>query len=155
MSTCLRFKKNCIRTAPETLCSWTFLLCRILPLVSLWWCALSHSFSFSDSVLPVPSTLRVQIRNEDFIYAKWNKSLANWISVFSSTHSDVTALLFSSYATFNSILDDPETYGFDPQDKHKPSGTIWHDKTHPTSKVHDLIAKDMATFLYVVAGQIG
>lgn len=60
----------------------------------------------------------------------------------------VSMLLFSSYESMSAILDDPVAYGFPEADVKKMNGSsIWVDHMHPTSHVHDLLARDLSRFL--------
>lgn len=69
------------------------------------------------------------------------------LETFSSAHTDATILIFSSYSIFSAFLNEREKYGFDS----KPfSQTIWMDALHPTSKVHDVVAESVSTFLQSV-----
>lgn len=84
-------------------------------------------------------------------YLEWNAALHSAITAFASGHSDVTALLFSSHATFTRILDSPVEYGFNNADAARKEGQgIWMDFLHPSSKMHDYIAKDLAAFLNTI-----
>ena len=65
-------------------------------------------------------------------------------------HKDITSLLFSSFQTFERILDHPEEHGIWPEETKKRVGAIWGDGLHPTSAIHDILASDMADFLYSV-----
>lgn len=59
-----------------------------------------------------------------------------------------SVMLFSSYESMSAILDDPEGHGFPEADIKKMSGSsIWVDHMHPTSRVHDLLARDLSRFL--------
>ena len=69
---------------------------------------------------------------------------------FHVRHTDITVVVFSAWETFNCFLDDPGTEGFDPEDVRRRAGSIWVDHLHPTSKVHDYIAKRIAAFLYEI-----
>ena len=42
-------------------------------------------------------------------------------------------------------------YGFEMSDCRKAGGGIWHDRLHPTSKVHDYLANDLADLVGSVA----
>ncbi|KAF8886503.1 hypothetical protein BD779DRAFT_1529984 [Infundibulicybe gibba] len=77
----------------------------------------------------------------------WNTNLRAGIAAFAQRHPDVTALCFSSAATFHRVLDDPVAHGFPLSDVCKPGGAIWIDALHPTSAMHDIIARDLAEFL--------
>lgn len=70
---------------------------------------------------------------------------------FSAAHDDLTAMIFSSFDLFNRLLDEPEKYGFKAGDRRRAGGAIWRDHLHPTSKVHDLIAKEVAELLFTVS----
>ena len=59
--------------------------------------------------------------------------------------------LFSSFRLFESMLDMPEAYGFKNEDVRKSGGSVWMDSLHPTSKVHDHIASNLADFLQEIA----
>ena len=82
-----------------------------------------------------------------YTFEEWDYLLPKFSSEFASRHVDATVFVFSSYETFTRVLDDPEKYGFDAADKSKQGGTIWCDHAHPTSKMHDEIAKDLIVFL--------
>ncbi|KAI1795868.1 SGNH hydrolase-type esterase domain-containing protein [Ganoderma leucocontextum] len=81
------------------------------------------------------------------IYAVWNSTLRDRIARFSTAHPDITALLFSSWDTFTRVLDDPVSHGFGPEHVSRSGGEIWVDNLHPSSKMHDWIAHDIAQFL--------
>ncbi len=73
----------------------------------------------------------------------WNDLLGSGIAKFAEMHQDSTALFFSPAVTFEKLLDDPALYGFD-----EPGGvSMWMDHIHPTSRVHDFLAADLAEFL--------
>jgi hypothetical protein len=76
--------------------------------------------------------------------------LRRGIQTLCDGRKDITALLFSSFQTFERILDHPEEHGIRPEETKKRVGEIWTDGLHPTSAIHDIIASDMADFLYSV-----
>ncbi|OCH86236.1 hypothetical protein OBBRIDRAFT_797374 [Obba rivulosa] len=80
-------------------------------------------------------------------YVLWNTYLKDGIATFSSAHPGVTAMLFSSWDTFTRVLDNPIEYGFEPEVVGKRNGPLWADHLHPTSAMHDWIARDMVAFL--------
>ena len=80
-------------------------------------------------------------------FQAWNTALRNAAQDFGENHPDATVLLFSSFEAFDTILDRPEEFGFDPEDVKRSNGSIWTDHIHPTSKVHDYIARRVAAFL--------
>ncbi|ESK94571.1 cellulose-binding gdsl lipase [Moniliophthora roreri MCA 2997] len=77
----------------------------------------------------------------------WNETLQSAASSFAEAHSDATVLLYSSASLFNRVLDDPSSYGFDAEDTQTPFSKFWNDNLHPTSKVHEVLAEDIALFL--------
>ncbi|KAK2466860.1 hypothetical protein APHAL10511_001118 [Amanita phalloides] len=83
-------------------------------------------------------------------YDMWNAALRKAVETFASSHEDVTVLLYSSHATFTKILDNPEEYGFNAGDVRRREGSVWADHLHPTSKVHRIVAQDVAGFLSAV-----
>ena len=56
-------------------------------------------------------------------------------------------LLFSSWATFSRVMDNPNAYGFTQKDTVSAASRMWVDHLHPTSKMHDIVARDVAEFL--------
>jgi lysophospholipase L1-like esterase len=86
-------------------------------------------------------------RDPGDIFRSWNGSLRVSARNFAEKHKDCTVLLFSAYQTFDMFLDDPETNGFPADDTNRMGGAIWVDHLHPTSKVHDIVARDLADFL--------
>lgn len=91
--------------------------------------------------------LGVSNRVDFSVFDSFNAELIAGARNFATTHPDITVLLFSASTTFRKILDDPVAHGFDNSDHHKSGGGIWYDYIHPTSKVHDYVAKDLAEFL--------
>jgi lysophospholipase L1-like esterase len=83
----------------------------------------------------------------DATYRNWNKELNKSVHGFSTTHTDVSAMIFSSWDTFTRVLDDPTAHGFKKVDARKEGGAIWVDQLHPTSKMHSIIASNLAQFL--------
>ncbi|KAJ7694813.1 hypothetical protein B0H17DRAFT_931326 [Mycena rosella] len=80
-------------------------------------------------------------------YVNWNSELKKATALFATAHPDATVMIYSSWDTFNALLDDPVAHGFPAEDVRKPGASIWYDFLHPTSKVHDFVARDMAAFL--------
>ncbi|KIL69811.1 carbohydrate esterase family 16 protein [Amanita muscaria Koide BX008] len=87
-------------------------------------------------------------------YIKWNLSLKETIKTFGSGHDDVTILLYSSFALFTTLLDNPDGYGFPPSDVRKGGGSIWFDHLHPTSRVHKFLSQDIGEFLSSVGKEL-
>jgi len=81
-------------------------------------------------------------------YNDWNIALRSSLSSFASGHADATILLFSSHATFSRVLDDPVGHDFPEVNAARKAGKgIWMDHLHPTSKMHQWVAKYLAAFL--------
>ncbi|KAF9224339.1 hypothetical protein BS17DRAFT_779653 [Gyrodon lividus] len=86
------------------------------------------------------------------VHSEWNRALNERAQQFAANHTDASVMIFSSWNTFSRILDDPGSYGFDANEKH---GGIWVDAVHPTTKVHDILAREISVFLNgVVKGPI-
>ncbi|OBZ75356.1 hypothetical protein A0H81_04312 [Grifola frondosa] len=79
-------------------------------------------------------------------YQLWNDSLRETAEQFAASHKPATILIYSSWDTFTRVLDNPATFGFKQEDSLKNGGAIWVDHLHPTSRMHDIIACDMANF---------
>ncbi|KAH7909635.1 hypothetical protein BJ138DRAFT_206591 [Hygrophoropsis aurantiaca] len=84
------------------------------------------------------------------LIVQWNEILMNKARSFANEHPDITVLVFSSWDTFTRVLDDPVTAMFDVDDPSKKGG-IWFDELHPTSKMHEIIARDLYSFLSVLS----
>ncbi|KAH9854242.1 SGNH hydrolase-type esterase domain-containing protein [Lenzites betulinus] len=85
--------------------------------------------------------------NSHLPYETWNNLLRVRVASFAERHLDVTTLFFSSWDTFTRVLDDPVGHGFRPDHVSKAEGDIWADQLHPSSRMHDWIAHDVAKFL--------
>lgn len=81
------------------------------------------------------------------IYENWNNVLRKQVALFTDRHANATVFLFSSWDTFNRVLDDPVGHGFQPEHVSRAGGDIWVDNLHPSSKMHDWIAHDLSLFL--------
>ncbi|KAG2130185.1 uncharacterized protein EDB93DRAFT_1332106 [Suillus bovinus] len=80
-------------------------------------------------------------------YQTWNETLEKELQSWTKTHPDVTTFLFSSWDSFSRVLDDPNAFGFDPNDISEAGGAIWVDRLRPTSAMHRVIADDLVSFL--------
>ncbi|KAF9075219.1 hypothetical protein BDP27DRAFT_1315709 [Rhodocollybia butyracea] len=83
-------------------------------------------------------------------YDDWNTRLRSGLKPFAESHADASVFLFSSYASFNNLLDNYTDYGFKQDDLHRAFRAIWNDHLHPTSKVHNILASDIYSFLYSI-----
>lgn len=84
-------------------------------------------------------------------FIDWNLALRAGIQQFCHTHPEASVFLFSSYRLFEAILDRPEVYGFNNEHVRMDGGSVWIDSLHPTSKVHDHIASNLADFIQEIA----
>lgn len=82
-----------------------------------------------------------------YSFEEWNDLLRAHASQFANNHQDATVIIFSSWATFTRVLDTPTRFGFREEDVKKRGGSIWLDHIHPTSKMHDELAKDILALL--------
>jgi phospholipase/lecithinase/hemolysin len=114
------------------------------------YCAGARNFLFVD-IPPIQRTPAGGGVKSAGTYEAFNTQLQIHARTFASIHADATVMLFSAWNTFSSFLDDPESYGFEPSDCSNVGGAMWYDHLHPTSKAHDLVAKDMAEFVESVA----
>lgn len=80
-------------------------------------------------------------------FTNWNQELATAATAFARAHPDATVLVFSAWATFSRILDDPLTNGFPLNARRAMGGPIWFDHLHPSSRVAKIVARDIAGFL--------
>ena len=55
--------------------------------------------------------------------------------------------MFSAWEVFTRVLNKPTDYDFTDEDVSEAGGEIWADYLHPTSKMHDILASDISTFL--------
>jgi phospholipase/lecithinase/hemolysin len=66
---------------------------------------------------------------------------------FASSREDASVFYFSSFDLFDKVIDNPLDYGFTSAERKKYGPEMWADSTHPTSKMHDILAKGIAEFL--------
>ncbi|KAL1760358.1 hypothetical protein FB107DRAFT_202972 [Schizophyllum commune] len=76
--------------------------------------------------------------------ALYNTALEDHIAQFEAANSDAIILTFDAHAWFNTVLDDPQQYGFDNITGYctceDPEGYFWYNTGHPTERVHKLLA---------------
>ncbi|KAJ7828747.1 hypothetical protein B0H14DRAFT_1216345 [Mycena olivaceomarginata] len=80
-------------------------------------------------------------------YLNWNSGLRQSVQQFASAHPDARVLTFSAFDTFNRILNNPKTYGIPTRDLSRAGGVVWRDHLHPTSKIHEIFARELVGFL--------
>ncbi|KAI0430057.1 carbohydrate esterase family 16 protein [Xylaria sp. FL1042] len=73
----------------------------------------------------------------------YNAALATRLATFKSTYGDVTAQLFDTTSTFETVLDNPTAYGAPDATCVNGDGTscIWADTYHPGLVIHELLAE--------------
>lgn len=62
-------------------------------------------------------------------------------------HPDATALYYPTIDLFYFVLNNPEPFGFKPEDVTQWYGDLWHDHMHPTSALFGHLAKHVKAFL--------
>jgi phospholipase/lecithinase/hemolysin len=65
---------------------------------------------------------------------------------FQQDHPEATVILYSAWALFCKVLNNPELYGFELEDV-KPYSPMWTDHVHPTSAMHEIIGVDLSEYL--------
>ncbi|KAJ7113267.1 SGNH hydrolase-type esterase domain-containing protein [Mycena crocata] len=80
-------------------------------------------------------------------YMSWNATLRTQVAAFAAAHPDARILTFSAFDTFTCILDHPTNHGFSKNDMSRAGGDVWRDHLHPTSRVHEIFARELAAFL--------
>ncbi|KAJ6461028.1 hypothetical protein C8R45DRAFT_1081036 [Mycena sanguinolenta] len=95
----------------------------------------------------VPPINRAPANGRELNYVNWNIELNKAATLFATTHPDATVMIYSSWDTFTALLDNPVAHGFPVEDTSRADASIWVDHLHPTSRVHDFIARDMSSFL--------
>lgn len=104
---------------------------------------LADHYSMCRSLLVAPQRLKGGYNR----YMNWNTQLETALEAFAAKHTDATVLLFSSWDTFTRVLDNPTQFGFAESDPDTECGGIWVDHMHPTSDMHEIIARDLASFI--------
>lgn len=112
---------------------------------------LFHALIYSDFVV---IDREVAQRREVDYFSEWNRVLQQTIRKFVSDHDAVTAIYFSSYKVFTSLLDNPQEYGLPPEDVKKYGGAFWIDHLHPTTAVHKIVAEALVNVLSEVKVQV-
>lgn len=97
---------------------------------------------------------RAKDKGKKFVFEEWNELLPKQASDFVGSHPGTTALVYSSYDTFVRVLDNPTEYGLESDDVSRHGGGIWCDHLHPTSKMHNEVAKDLLVFLSDIAPKV-
>ncbi|KAF8601026.1 hypothetical protein BDV93DRAFT_525070 [Ceratobasidium sp. AG-I] len=97
----------------------------------------------------VPPTNRAPFSHNNATLASlittWNSQLQTSIATFRVKYPEVTAFYYDSWTLYTKLLDNPATYGF--TDVDMIGGSFWVDTIHPTTKVQQYMAQDLAAFL--------
>ncbi|CAE6444270.1 unnamed protein product [Rhizoctonia solani] len=75
----------------------------------------------------------------------WNAQLVTSALAFSNQNTDASTLVWSSWDTLNTLLNNPAQYNL--TSPNTIGGDIWKDDLHPTSAVHYRFANDLAGWL--------
>ncbi|KAH9966024.1 hypothetical protein BC827DRAFT_786476 [Russula dissimulans] len=107
----------------------------------------ARNFLFIDVPPLYMSPIGASMGDKVVRFGNWNDELRRGLANFAAGHPDATVMLFSAWDTFSRILSDPARYGFNPADRTTQGGSIWFDFMHPTSRVHSILAAEIAQFL--------
>lgn len=77
----------------------------------------------------------------------WNAKLADSVLEFSNQHQDATMLLFDDHTLFTRLHEDPVAFGFSEGSGHMYDQELYVDNIHPTTKVHQIVAREVASLL--------
>lgn len=78
----------------------------------------------------------------------WNIALRLESRAFSNAHPKLASVLhFSAWDSISDVLDRPLAHGIPERELKWAGGMVWIDLMHPSSRVHDVIARDFAQFL--------
>ncbi|KAI0050206.1 carbohydrate esterase family 16 protein [Auriscalpium vulgare] len=108
----------------------------------------ARNFLFLD-VPPIHRSPGAPNDGSDFSvrFRLWNAELRAALTSFAAAHSDATVILFSAWELFNRVLDAPGSHGFTAGDLTVKGGRFWFDHIHPTSKFHDILAREVSSLL--------
>ena len=77
----------------------------------------------------------------------WNSCLQTKVKEFLEENSGTTGVVFDVASVFAEVLDDPTKFGFKDARDHGKEDCVWNDVLHPTSKMHQIIAKEFVKVL--------
>ncbi|KAJ7903485.1 hypothetical protein B0H14DRAFT_2665039 [Mycena olivaceomarginata] len=99
----------------------------------------------------IPAIDRAPAKGYEQNYFNWNTELKKAAALFAAAHPDITVMIYSAWDTFNALFDNPVAHGFSAEDVGKAGTSAWVDFLHPTSMVHDFVARDVSAFLSMQA----
>jgi len=73
---------------------------------------------------------------------EWNAALEEQLILWTE-RSGTFGKIFSAHRLFENILTHPTQYDFEPSDPYVSGGGIWVDPIHPSTKVHELLFKEI------------
>jgi phospholipase/lecithinase/hemolysin len=77
----------------------------------------------------------------------WNSCLQTKVKDFLEEKSGTTGVIFDVASVFTEVLDNPTKFGFKDARDHGEEDCVWADVLHPTSKMHQIIAKEFVKVL--------
>ncbi|CAE6394935.1 unnamed protein product [Rhizoctonia solani] len=112
----------------------------------------------ASATVPIESTIAQIMQQQQDLYTlgtsntglkerilTWNSQLTTSALAFSNQNTDASTLVWSSWDTLNTLLNDPARYNL--TSPTTIGGDIWKDDLHPTSAVHYRFANDLAGWL--------
>ncbi|KDQ29860.1 carbohydrate esterase family 16 protein [Pleurotus ostreatus PC15] len=87
------------------------------------------------------------VPNKD--YETWNKLLEDGAASFATANPEATVMIFSAWDLFHDVMDNPDKYGFGAEKGGSGVSGFLVDGLHPTSKMHNIIAREASIFLRV------
>ena len=82
--------------------------------------------------------------------------LPTYVRNFKKDHKGVKTIVYDAFSLFSAILDHPQWYGFKDGTSYtcigckNGTGDFWSNNYHPTTDVHERLARDMVANLTVV-----
>ncbi|KAG8902807.1 hypothetical protein FRB99_004106 [Tulasnella sp. 403] len=78
---------------------------------------------------------------------EWNELLPRFLDDFSKTRPEASTFLFDTYKSISHMLAAPTEYGFPANAGSMYDHIMYVDNIHPTSKVHEVLARQIGSFL--------
>ena len=84
------------------------------------------------------------------------KLFPEYVQTFTSTYNGVRTVIYDAFSLFSEILDNPTWYGFKDNSSYtcigctNGTGDFWSNNYHPTTDVHERLARDMLANLTTV-----
>ncbi|KAJ8698972.1 hypothetical protein PTI98_005619 [Pleurotus ostreatus] len=97
------------------------------------------------NVPPVGRFRGKNLPNKD--YETWNKLLEDGAASFATANPEATVMIFSAWDLFHDVMDNPDKYEFGAEKRGSGVSGFLVDGLHPTSKMHNIIAREVSIFL--------